>query len=114
MSASVRDLVRGIQAEMLRGNVTPLRAADCTVQLAALLGNCSSEIVVANHDYSVVRRTLFRSLGTASAAKIEGEATDEFKRKATAEMMRGDVQELINALKALGRVATEEMRLTSR
>lgn len=112
MSGSVRDLVKAIQLEMLKGNVTPARAADCTVQLAALLGNCSLEIVAANHDYSVVRRTLFRSLGTASAAKIEGEATEEFKRKAEAEAVKGDVQELINALKALGRVATEEMRLS--
>ena len=111
---SVRELVKAIQSEMLNGNVPPLRAADCTVQLAALLGNCSAEIVAANHDYSVVRRTLFRSLGTASAAKIEGEATDEFKRKAEAEAVKGDVQELINALKALGRVATEEMRMGGR
>ena len=109
---TVRELVKEIQQEMLKGNVLPLRAADCAVQLAALLGNCSQEIVAANHDYSVVRRTLFRSLGTASAAKIEGEATEEFKRKATAEAPRGDVQELINALKALTRVATEEMRLS--
>lgn len=109
---SVRELVRAIQQEMLRGNVSPARAADCTVQLAALLGNCSQEIVAANHDYSVVRRTLFRSLGTASAAKIEGEATDEFKRKAEAEAVKGDVQELVNALKSLTRVATEEMRLS--
>lgn len=109
---SVRELVKAIQLEMLRGNVTPARAADCTVQLAALLGNCSQEIVAANHDYSVVRRTLFRSLKTASAAKIEGEATEEFKRKAEAEAVKGDVQELINALKALGRVATEEMRMS--
>lgn len=109
---SVRELVKAIQVEMLKGNVTPARAADCTVQLAALLGNCSQEIVAANHDYSVVRRTLFRSLGSASGAKIEGEATDEFKRKAEAEAVKGDVQELINALKALGRVATEEMRLS--
>lgn len=114
MNTTVRDMVRHIQTEMLRGNVTPLRAADCTVQLAALLGNCSAEIVAANHDYSVVRRTLFRSLGTASAAKIEGEATDEFKRKAEAEAVKGDVQELINALKALGRVATEEMKMGTR
>lgn len=109
---SVRELVKAIQQEMLKGNVSPARAADCTVQLAALLGNCSSEIVAANHDYSVVRRTLFRSLGTASAAKIEGEATDEFKRKAEAEAVKGDVQELVNALKSLTRVATEEMRLS--
>jgi hypothetical protein len=111
---SVRELVKGIQTEMLRGNVTPSRAADCSVQLASLLGNCSVEIVEANHDYSVVRRTLFRSLGTASAAKIEGEATEEFKRKLAAEAVKGDVQELINALKALTRVATEEMRFTPR
>ena len=109
---SVREMVKAIQLEMLKGNVSPSRAADCSVQLAALLGNCSQEIVAANHDYSVVRRTLFRSLGTASAAKIEGEATDEFKRKAEAEATKGDVQELINALKALTRVATEEMRLS--
>lgn len=109
---SVRELVRAIQQEMLRGNISPARAADCTVQLAALMGNCSQEIVAANHDYSVVRRTLFRSLGTASAAKIEGEATDEFKRKAEAEAVKGDVQELVNALKSLTRVATEEMRLS--
>ncbi len=111
---SVRELVKTIQLEMLKGNVPPLRAADCTVQLAALLGNCSQEIVARNHDYSVVRRTLFRTLGTASAAKIEGEATDEFRLKAEAEAVKGDVQELINALKALGRVATEEMRMGPR
>lgn len=111
---SVRELVKMIQGEMLRGNVTPARAADCTVQLAALLGNVSQEIVAANHDYSVVRRTLFRSLGTASAAKIEGEATDEFKRKVEAEAVKGDVHELINALKSLTRVATEEMRFGPR
>ena len=107
-------MVKAIQGEMLRGNVSPARAADCTVQLAALLGNVSQEIVAANHDYSVVRRTLFRTLGTASAAKIEAEATEEFKRKAEAEAMKGDVQELINALKSLTRVATEEMRLSGR
>ena len=96
---SIRELVKAIQA-------------DCTVQLAALLEKCSQEIVAANHEYSVVRRTLFRSLGTASAAKIEREATEEFKRKAEAEAVKGDVQELINALKALGRLAAEEMRLS--
>lgn len=109
---TVREMVKAIQTEMLRGNVSPARAADCTVQLAALLGNVSHEIVEANHDYSVARRTLFRSLGTASAAKIEGEATDEFKRKVEAEAVKGDVQELINALKSLTRVATEEMRFS--
>ena len=34
------------------------------------------------------------------------------KYQAEAEAVKGDVQELINALKALGRVATEEMRLS--
>ena len=112
MADTIREMVKRIQTEMLRGEVAPLRGADLTVQLAGLLGNLTDEIVAANHGYSIVRRTLFRTLGTASAAKIEGEATEEFQRKATAEAMKGDVQELINALKALGRVATEEMRLS--
>jgi hypothetical protein len=108
----VRDRIRAIQEEMLNGDISPHRAANVAIQLAGLMGNCSREIAAARHDYAVVRRSLFASSLKAAHAKIEGEATEEFSRLTEAELLRGDVQELINALKSAGRVSIEEMKLT--
>lgn len=109
---TIRDRIRGIQTEMLRGEIDPHRAAVVLVQLTGLLGNLTVEIGSATHDYNVVRRTLFRASGKAAHAKIEGEATEEYARKFAAEAIKGDVQELINGLKVLIREAMGERQLT--
>lgn len=111
---TIRERIKAIQTEMLRGEINPHRAADVLVQLTALLGNLTAEIGAATHDYNVVRRTLFRTSGKAAHAKIEGEATEEYARKCSAEAIKGDVQELINALKVLIREAMGERSFTPR
>ena len=109
---SIRERIKAIQTEMLRGEINPHRAADVLVQLSALLGNLTTEIAAATHDYAVVRRTLFRESGKAAHAKIEGEATEEYARKFAAEAIKGDTQELMNALKILIREAMGERQMT--
>ena len=109
---TVREMVAEIQRELLKGNVTPDRGAQLDAKLSALLGNCFEEIREADLEYSRVLLEMFKVHAKANRAKIEAETTPEYVRRKEARDTHTLVLEMIHSLRHLGRVATEEMRLT--
>lgn len=112
MPATVRDLVKAMQVEILRGDLQPTRATELLTKLTALLGSCFEEIREADHEYAVVLLQHLESETKANRAKIRAETTPEYSRKREARDTRDLVQELIGSLKYLLRSAEAEMRLS--
>ena len=108
---SVREMVKAMQAEMLKGEMLPERQREVHARLSALLGNCNDEIREADAAYGAVLLILYGVEKTANRAKIRAEITPEFARKRTAKDMKELVIEMIRTLRQNMRSLDEEMRL---
>ena len=109
---SVRELVREMQAEILKGDLQPRRAAELLMRLTALLGNCAQEIREADATYANVLLALLKSHDKANRARIEAETTPAYARRQEARDTKELIVELARSLKYLLRAASEEMQLT--
>lgn len=108
---TVRDLVKGIQREVVSGELHPNRASQLLLQATALLGNCSEEIRTAEYDYAIVLLKHLDGEEAANRARIRAETSPEHMRKREARDTKEVLVEMIRSLKYMMRAAEEEMRL---
>jgi hypothetical protein len=112
MSVTVRDMIRAVQHEVLKGELTPGRAADLMGTLTALLGNVNDEIRDADMEYARVLLEHLAKDEAANRARIRAETTSQYRRKREARDTKELTVELIRSLKFLLKAKSEEMRYT--
>jgi len=109
MPQTVREMIGAIQRETLSpADLTPDRAAELLMRLAALLSNVAEEIRYSDAEYAV---TLLHYLDTekkANRARIRAEISAEFRRKQEARDTKELVTELSRSLKYFLKVKQDE------
>ena len=109
MPQTVRDMVREIQREALSpADLTPDRAAEMLMTLAALISNVAEEIRNADQEYAVTLLHFLDVEKKANRARIRAEISSEYRRKQEARDTKELVMELIRSLKYLMRAKQDE------
>lgn len=108
---TIRDLVASIQSELRLADLTPERARVLQQQLSSLLGNCLAEVRAAEDEYRVVLLSHLLHEKKANRARINAEATEEFRRVREAKDTQSLVTEMLRSLRASLRSLSDEMRL---
>jgi hypothetical protein len=107
---TVRGMVRTIQIEVRdTPDLQPDRAAELLNKLAALLGNCSEEVLNADMAFATVLLRCLESDEAANRAKIRAETTSEYRRKREARDVRELAIELIRSLKFYLKAKQDEL-----
>jgi len=109
---TVREMVAEIQVEMRDTDVQPSRASELLAKATALMGNCNSEIRLAEFDYAKVLLGYLDGDEPANRARIRAEVSPEYQRKREARDTKELVTEMVRSLKYVIRSAEEEMRLS--
>lgn len=105
---TIRERVSDIQNELLAGNLTPARASEMLVELAAIFGNINDEIRVRDVEYNKTLLQYLESEEKANRAKIKAETTPEYIAKRTARDTKDLALELIRSLKYYLKSAEDE------
>ena len=77
----------------------------------ALLGSCNREVTEADLEFNGVLASCRSREGTASGARIEAEASPQYRRKRFAEDEQALCERMIQTLKVMVRSLDSEMRL---
>ncbi len=109
---SVRQRLAVIHDGQLRGDATPIEAAQWLATLGALIGNVLQEIREAEAAYARVYSDCLDREEKANRAKIRAELTPEFARCREARDTLKQVEQQIGTLKYLLRAMESEERLT--
>src|SRR3990167_2288620 len=110
---NIREMIKGIQEEVLKGDLLPGRASELLNTLSALIGNINDEIRRRDIEYS---QTLLRALEgqeKANRAKIVAECSPEYLAKREARDTKELSLEMIRSLKYYLRAKEEEMRVSN-
>lgn len=111
---SVRDHVRQFQAEILKGNVTPLRTAELNDMAAALIGNANTALIDAEMSYNLTLQSFYKDEKTANRAEVRARATKDYQLWQEAKHIQMELLELCRSLRKSLDVLREEMRFTPR
>lgn len=98
---TIRERIAAINAGQLRGDTTPIQAAQWQSTLGALVGNVLAEIREAEADYHIVFATLLDSEGKANRATIRAQMTPEWKRLREAKDTLKLVESMTAGLRAI-------------
>ena len=108
---TIREHVKSIQEEVVKGDLLPGRASELLNTLSALIGNINDEIRVRDVEYA---RTLLRELegrDKANRAKIVAECSPEYQAKEEARDTKEVALQMIGSLKYYLRAKEEEFRI---
>lgn len=109
---TVRQMIRGMQGEILSGDLLPDRAADMLAQLTALIGNCGEALLDADLAYKRVYLGFLDTEEAASRAKIRAECSPEYRAMREAQNTKELCVELVRSLKRYLQTKSDEMRMT--
>ena len=109
---TVRERIAVINAAQLKGDTTPIQAAQWQATLGALVGSVLSEIREAEADYHVVFAQLLDSEGKANRATIRAQMTPEWKRLRESKDTLKLVESMISGLRAIQFATRTEEKLT--
>ena len=109
---SVRQRIAEIHAQQLKGDTTPIQAAQWLTVLGALVGNVLAEIREAEAEYHVVYAGLLDREGKANRAEIKAQMSPEWKRLREAKDSLKLIESMSAGLKALTYSYRTEERLT--
>src|SRR5690349_17752890 len=112
--ATVREQVREIQLEILKGNLTPLRTVELNDQAAALIGNANEALIDAEMLYNQALQSCYRKEKTANRAEVEAKTTRDYMEWQQAKHTQMELLELCRSLRKSLDVLREEMRFTPR
>lgn len=109
---TVRERIAAIHAQQLKGETTPVQAAQWLATLSALVGNVLTEIREAEADYNGVYVGFLDSEGKANRAKIRAELSPEYRRLKEAKDTLTLVESMCSGLRYLVKAHETEARLT--
>lgn len=112
-TGSIRERIASIHADQLKGETTPIQAAQWLATLGALVGNVLAEIREREADYRLVYVQHLDKEGKANRAKIRAELTPEFQKLREAKDTLTLVESMTASLKYLLRAHESEMRIGS-
>jgi hypothetical protein len=104
------NLIKSLQEEILRGELTPQRASEILVHISALLGNLNDDIRKADITFNRILLDCYNKETKANRAKILAETTPEFEAKRIARDTKDLAIELIRSLKYLIKSQGQEYR----
>jgi hypothetical protein len=96
---TVRDMVRAIQVEMAKGDMTPERADELLQQSTALIGNCNDEVRLTELAYNIVEHESLNSDEAANRARIRAKTTPQYRLKREAEDCLDLVLNMVRSLR---------------
>jgi hypothetical protein len=111
-AVTIRERIKGIQAELANGALTPDLARESLVRLTALLGNVHDAQRKADHEYKLVLLGCLQGKKAANRARIEAEVTPQFQTAQEMKDLANLVIEMIRSCKSYMRSLEEEQRLT--
>ncbi len=109
---TVRERIAAIHEKQLKGDTTPVQAAQWLATLGALTGNVLQEIRESEADYHIVYARLLDSEGKANRAEIKAQMSPEFKRLREAKDTLKLIESMSSGLRALTYAYRTEERLT--
>jgi hypothetical protein len=110
---SVREMVTAARLEMRDSDkLTPGQVRELLARLTSLIGNVNAEARHADMAYNVVLDNLRTELGSAAAARIKADTTEEYLRAREAEDTKEEVLESVRSLKKWLESLDNEMRLS--
>lgn len=107
---TIREIIQEKQGEILKGNLTPVVAAEMLTELSAIIGNLNDEITKRDVEYNKVLLEWYDSESTANRAKIRANITPEYEAMRTARNTKDLAIEMIRSLKYFLRASGDEMR----
>ena len=109
---TVRERIAQIHAQQLKGETTPVQAAQWQATLGALVGNVLQEIREAEGNYHVVYAQLLDAEGKANRATIRAQMTPEWKRLRESKDTLKLVESMVSGLRAIQFASRTEEKLT--
>ncbi len=109
--ATIRELIseRSIEVRSIE-QLNPHRASEILVELTSLLASLNAEIVEAQYWFNIKKQEFFKESGVAAKAKIEVDATKEWKDWQDRVMQGKALEEMIRSIKYYLRNAETENR----
>jgi hypothetical protein len=111
-SPTIRERIKNIQKEVLKGAFTPDMARENLMQLTALLGAVNDEQRQADHEYKLVLLGCLQGDEAVNKARIRAEVTPQFQRAEEARDTESLVLEMIRSMKVYLKSLDSEMHLT--
>lgn len=108
---TIRDRVRVIERAMLQGGLQPAQAREFLSVATALLASCGREVIEASLEYNARLARCRIGAKTSAEAKIQAEASEEYRRKLIAEDEQANCDEIVKTLKVIVRSLDSEMRV---
>lgn len=108
---TIREHISEIARELAHGDVLPSVVRTSEMALSALLPNVGKERRAAEMTFNRKKAELRREYKTASATKIEAEATDEYAWLLETKGIEHEVEQLIITCRGYLRSLDSEMRL---
>lgn len=110
---TIREHIKSIQEEVVKGDLLPGRASELLNTLSALIGNINDEIRVRDVTYSQALLRALEGQEKANRAKIVAECGPEYLAKREARDTKEVAIEMIRSLKFYLRAKEEEFRVSS-
>ena len=110
---NIREMIKGVQEEVLKGDLLPGRASELLNTLSALIGNINDEIRKRDVEYSQTLLQALQGQEKANRAKIHAECSPEYLAKREARDTKELSLEMIRSLKYYLRAKEEEVRVSS-
>jgi hypothetical protein len=109
---STRELIEGFRRELRDEDLSPMRGSEVLTKLTALMGNVLAEIREAEAEFNGVLLKFLDSDEAANRAKIRAQATPEYARAKEAKDTQTVLLAMIQSLKVVLKVQTEELKAT--
>jgi hypothetical protein len=104
-------MVRRIQADLRRGDVSPEDAREHLLTLSAIYGNCLQESIEADMAYNAVLLAQLDSAEKANRATIRAQSTPEYQRVREAKAVEKLVLTMTQSLKKVLASHMEDMKM---
>ncbi len=111
---TVREQLREMQTEILKGNLSPARTVELNDMSAALIGNANEALLDAEMLYNAALQSQFKQEKTANRAEVNAKATDHYRYFQQAKYTQMELLELCRSLRKSLDVLQQEMRFTPR
>jgi hypothetical protein len=108
---SIRERIHEIGIAMVSGDPSPAEARKHEVMVAGLLEHINKAVTGAEVAYKKKLSLCRSECESASDAKIEAEASEQFADWLEAKTTRDSAMEMLRTLRSFGRSLSDEMRL---